>query len=106
MCHFVQDENVQSDDDDDDNDFDGDMNKVEETHGKRKNLGQLDDDDVEEEDDERHLRMLQGITGMPTEAFDGIVLLFLNISNSETNIFKHTDILYCLSEIVNCKQTI
>lgn len=28
-------------------------------------------DDSGEEDDGRHRRMLQGITGMPSEAFDG-----------------------------------
>ncbi|XP_065860458.1 U3 small nucleolar RNA-associated protein 14 [Euphorbia lathyris] len=59
-----KDENVLSDDDgeDENNDYNTDV--------KRKNIGQLDDD-VEEEDDEKHLRMLQGITGMPTEAFEG-----------------------------------
>ncbi|KDP28173.1 hypothetical protein JCGZ_13944 [Jatropha curcas] len=66
-----KDENVQSDDDDDDgNDKNnGDANKFKDSKVKRKNLDQLNND-FQEEDDERHLRMLQGITGMPTEAFE------------------------------------
>lgn len=34
-------------------------------------------DGVEENGDERHVRMLEGITGMPGEAFEGIVLKIL-----------------------------
>lgn len=30
-------------------------------------------DEVEEDDDGKHSRMLQGITGMPGEAFEGIL---------------------------------
>lgn len=40
---------------------------------KRGDLDKLGDDaEDEDEDDERHLRMLQGITGMPSQAFEGI----------------------------------
>ncbi|KAK6260255.1 hypothetical protein QQP08_003937 [Theobroma cacao] len=62
-----EDENVSSDDDDDDNDDDFDVG------GNEGNLIEdLDDSDgVEEEDDGRHLRMLQGITGMSNDAFEG-----------------------------------
>ncbi|KAK5776405.1 U3 small nucleolar RNA-associated protein 14 [Gossypium arboreum] len=60
-----EDENVPSDEDDDDGDF-----------GVGGNKGSLNDDvdasdGDEEEDDERHLRMLQGVTGMSTDAFGG-----------------------------------
>lgn len=55
-----KDENVASDDedlnDDDDDDEDG---------------GNQKDDDVEEEDGGRHVRMLQEITGLPSNAFEG-----------------------------------
>ncbi|XWS09588.1 hypothetical protein CRYUN_Cryun39dG0002700 [Craigia yunnanensis] len=60
-----EDENVPSDDDDDDSDFDVGSNKgnqIEDVDGS---------DGVEEEDDQRHLRMLQGITGMSSDAFEG-----------------------------------
>ncbi|XWS46633.1 hypothetical protein CRYUN_Cryun14cG0085400 [Craigia yunnanensis] len=61
-----EDENVSSDDDDDDDgDFDVGGNKgnqIEDVDGS---------DGVEEEDDQRHLRMLQGITGMSSDAFEG-----------------------------------
>ncbi|KAJ6873440.1 hypothetical protein NC651_032345 [Populus alba x Populus x berolinensis] len=60
-----EDENVVSDDDD--NDFDGVENKIAGRDSKRGDLDKLGDD----EDDERHLRMLQGITGMPSQAFEG-----------------------------------
>lgn len=63
-----KDENVESDDDD--NDFDGGEKKIADHKGKKGDLDQLGDD-VEDEDDERHLRMLQGITGMPSQAFQG-----------------------------------
>lgn len=63
-----KDENVESDDDD--YDFDGGENKIADHKGKKGDLDQLGDD-VEDEDDERHLRMLQGITGMPSQAFQG-----------------------------------
>lgn len=49
---------------DDDNEIDNDR-------------GVTSRDEVEENDDERHLRMLQGITGMPGEAFEGIMLKLL-----------------------------
>lgn len=59
-----EDENVQSDDDDDDgDDFIGIMRK--------RNEIDSDDDDSGEEDTERHERMLQRITGMPSKPFDG-----------------------------------
>ncbi|XWS42426.1 hypothetical protein CRYUN_Cryun16bG0013200 [Craigia yunnanensis] len=59
-----EDENVSSDDDDDNGDFDVGSNKgnqIEDVDGS---------DGVEEEDDQRHLRMLQGITGMSSDAFE------------------------------------
>ena len=63
---------MSSDDDDDDRDFDVGGNKG----------NQIDDvdcsDGVEEEDDQRHLRMLQGITGMSSDAFEGKTLLNLH----------------------------
>lgn len=61
---------MSSDDDDDDNDDDFDVG------GNEGNLIEdLDDSDgVEEEDDGRHLRMLQGITGMSNDAFEGKTL--------------------------------
>lgn len=65
----MQDENVVSDEDD--NDFDGVENKIAGRDSKRGDLDKLGDD-AEDEDDERHLRMLQGITGMPSQAFEGI----------------------------------
>ncbi|CAK7348320.1 unnamed protein product [Dovyalis caffra] len=66
-----KDENVDSDDDDD-HDFDGGENKIAGRNGKKGGLDQLGDDvEDEDEDVERHLRMLQGITGMPSQAFEG-----------------------------------
>ncbi|KAF3947043.1 hypothetical protein CMV_026769 [Castanea mollissima] len=57
-----EDENVPSDEDEDE---DGDLmdnggHKLEDSH-----------DEIEEDDDGRHVRMLEGITGMPSEAFEG-----------------------------------
>lgn len=62
---LMQDENVPSDEDEDE---DGDLmdnggHKLEDSH-----------DDIEEDDDGRHVRMLEGITGMPSEAFEGKVV--------------------------------
>ncbi|PHT96975.1 hypothetical protein BC332_34100 [Capsicum chinense] len=51
-----EDENVPSDEEDGDDDEDGQRG---------------DDDEEEEEDDGRHSRLLQEITGLPTDAFDG-----------------------------------
>ncbi|KAL5857809.1 hypothetical protein ACOSQ3_005267 [Xanthoceras sorbifolium] len=65
------DENVFSEDDDDENDYDGSedrASKIENSHGRRGSSKQLSDED---EDDERLLRVLQGVTGMPSEAFEG-----------------------------------
>lgn len=46
-------------------------------------LSDKSDDDGEDEDEggggERHLRMLQEITGIPKEAFDGNPLIWYNI---------------------------
>lgn len=56
----IQDENLPSDDDDDD-----DSNNA-----FKSNLDQSGDE-IEDEDYARHARMLQGITGMPAEAFEG-----------------------------------
>ncbi|KAA8539257.1 hypothetical protein F0562_025949 [Nyssa sinensis] len=53
-----EDENLASDD----NDEDDDVNGSGENHNG---------DGVEEEDDVRHARMLQGISGLPSEAFEG-----------------------------------
>ncbi|CAL5437272.1 unnamed protein product [Camellia sinensis] len=53
-----EDENVASDDDEDDGDANG-------SREDRKG------DEVEEEDEGRHARMLQEITGLPAEAFEG-----------------------------------
>ncbi|XVF80962.1 hypothetical protein PTKIN_Ptkin15bG0117800 [Pterospermum kingtungense] len=58
-----EDENLSSDDDDEDDfDVNGKGNQNEDVDGS---------DGVEEEDDQRHLRMLQGITGMSSDAFEG-----------------------------------
>ncbi|XWS36163.1 hypothetical protein CRYUN_Cryun20dG0061400 [Craigia yunnanensis] len=57
------DENVSLDDDGDDFDVGRNKgNRIEDVDGS---------DGVEEEDDQRHLRMLQGITGMSSDAFEG-----------------------------------
>jgi U3 small nucleolar RNA-associated protein 14 len=32
-------------------------------------------DEVEEDDDGRHVKMLEGITGMPSQAFEGKMVL-------------------------------
>ncbi|MED6155205.1 hypothetical protein PIB30_003400 [Stylosanthes scabra] len=56
-----EDEIIQSDDDNDDDDDDDGMRMT----------GDAADDDSSEEGDGRHTRMLQGITGMPSEAFEG-----------------------------------
>ncbi|XVE77607.1 hypothetical protein DITRI_Ditri13aG0076700 [Diplodiscus trichospermus] len=59
-----EDENVSSDDYDGDAgdfDFGGNKNQIEDADGS---------DGLEDEDDQRHLRMLQGITGMSSEAFE------------------------------------
>ncbi|OVA12705.1 Small-subunit processome [Macleaya cordata] len=61
-----EDENVQSDDDDDVDNDDGGS----ERNNRRDNSDQSGDE-VEGEDEGRHVRMLQGITGMPAEAFEG-----------------------------------
>lgn len=66
-----------SDDDDDENDDSG-MKR------SSKQLG----DDVEDEDDERHLRMLEGITGMPTTAFEGNILSKLFLVHNQIIKFK------------------
>uniref|UniRef100_A0A2N9E4P4 Uncharacterized protein n=1 Tax=Fagus sylvatica TaxID=28930 RepID=A0A2N9E4P4_FAGSY len=56
-----KDENVLSDDDDEDGDhMDNGGNKTKDAH-----------DEVEEDDDGSHVRMLEGITGMPSQAFEG-----------------------------------
>ncbi|KAK0581539.1 hypothetical protein LWI29_014953 [Acer saccharum] len=62
-----EDENVSSEDDDDKDDYDG-VSRIEKSHGWRGSSEQLSD---EVEDDERHLRMLQTVSGMPSEAFEG-----------------------------------
>ncbi|KAK4849568.1 hypothetical protein QYF36_026224 [Acer negundo] len=62
-----EDENVSSEDDDDKDDYDG-VSRIEKSHGWRGRSEQLSD---EVEDDERHLRMLQTVSGMPIEAFEG-----------------------------------
>ncbi|RDY08806.1 hypothetical protein CR513_06926, partial [Mucuna pruriens] len=54
-----EDEDVQSDDESEDDDYVG-----------TKRNENASSDDSEEEDDGRHARMLQGITGMPSEAFE------------------------------------
>ncbi|XP_027353243.1 uncharacterized protein C57A7.06 [Abrus precatorius] len=60
LSQEFEDENVQSDDEnEDDDDYIG-------TKGNENALS----DDSGEEDDGRHARMLQGITGMPSEAFE------------------------------------
>lgn len=59
---LVQDENIASDDDD--------IEGEDEENNRSENSSHLGDE-VEEEDDGRHMRMLQGITGMPSEAFEG-----------------------------------
>ncbi|KAL4305256.1 hypothetical protein AHAS_Ahas16G0060100 [Arachis hypogaea] len=56
-----EDESIQSDDDNEDDDDDDGL----------KRTGGAADDDSSEEGDGRHTRMLQGITGMPSEAFEG-----------------------------------
>ncbi|KAG6647898.1 hypothetical protein CIPAW_07G109900 [Carya illinoinensis] len=56
-----KDENVLSDDDDEDD--------VDEDNGGSK-TADANGDEIEEEDGGRHVRMLQGITGMPSEAFE------------------------------------
>ncbi|XP_042518607.1 uncharacterized protein C57A7.06 [Macadamia integrifolia] len=61
-----EDENLPSEDDDDD-DEDNDSG---ERSRRRDNSNRLDDE-VEEDDDGRHAKMLQGITGIPSEAFEG-----------------------------------
>ncbi|KAJ4968744.1 hypothetical protein NE237_015445 [Protea cynaroides] len=60
-----EDENLPSEDDDDDYE---DNDSGERSKG-RDNSNQLDDE-VEDDDDRRHARMLQGITGIPSEAFE------------------------------------
>lgn len=46
-------------------------------------------DDVEEEDDGRHTRMLQGITGMPSEAFEGTIVGFsFSVKQGNGNSFS------------------
>lgn len=57
-----KDENIASDDDD--------IEGEDEENNRSENSSHLGDE-VEEEDDGRHMRMLQGITGMPSEAFEG-----------------------------------
>ncbi|CAK9175337.1 unnamed protein product [Ilex paraguariensis] len=58
-----KDENVASDDEDDENeDEDEDVDGTRENH---------EGGDLEEEDDGRHARMLQEITGLPSDAFEG-----------------------------------
>ncbi|XP_022757960.1 uncharacterized protein C57A7.06 isoform X2 [Durio zibethinus] len=59
-----EDEDVSSDDDVDNDNFDDGGNKG------TQNEDVDGSDGVEEEDDERHLRMLQGITGMSSDAFE------------------------------------
>ncbi|CAJ1877399.1 unnamed protein product [Sphenostylis stenocarpa] len=56
----IEDENVQSDDESEDNDYIG-----------TKRDENVPSDDSGEEDDERHARMLQAITGLHREAFEG-----------------------------------
>lgn len=57
-----------SSDDDDEDGFDVGGNKG------NQNEDVDGSDGVEEEDDQRHLRMLQGITGMPSDVFEGKTL--------------------------------
>ncbi|KAF8401450.1 hypothetical protein HHK36_012389 [Tetracentron sinense] len=64
---YSEDENVLSDDDDDDDDDDDGCNG----RNDRWDKSNQSKDEVGEEDDKRHARMLQGITGMPSEAFEG-----------------------------------
>ncbi|KAL9415242.1 hypothetical protein AB3S75_043513 [Citrus x aurantiifolia] len=59
-----EDENVLSDDEDDDND-------IENNCGRRGISKQVGDEFQDGDNDERHLRMLQGVTGMPSEFFEG-----------------------------------
>lgn len=56
---------LSDDDDEDDVDEDNGGSKTADANG----------DEIEEEDGGRHVRMLQGITGMPSEAFERKVLL-------------------------------
>ncbi|ESR36139.1 hypothetical protein CICLE_v10027776mg [Citrus x clementina] len=59
-----EDENVLSDDEDDDND-------IENNCGRRGISKQVGDEFQDGDNNERHLRMLQGVTGMPSEFFEG-----------------------------------
>lgn len=59
-----EDENLLSDDEDDDND-------IENNHGRRGISKQVGDEFEDDDGDARHLRMLHGITGMPSEFFEG-----------------------------------
>lgn len=61
---------LSDDDDEEENDYDGSDDGASKTRGRTGSSKQLGDE-VEDEDDERHLRMLQGITGMPSEVFEG-----------------------------------
>ena len=61
VVFLLQDENVASDDEDDENE-DEDVDGTRENH---------EGGDLEEEDDGRHARMLQEITGLPSDAFEG-----------------------------------
>lgn len=56
-----EDENVGSDEDENNDEDDSDDNNDRQDH---------EEDEVEEEDGGRHARMLQGITGLPVEAFE------------------------------------
>ncbi|KAH1071159.1 hypothetical protein GLYMA_03G214900v4 [Glycine max] len=59
LAQEIEDENVQSDDESEDDDY----------IGTKRNENAASDDSGEE-DDGRHARMLQAITGMPSEAFE------------------------------------
>ncbi|KAG4913701.1 hypothetical protein AAZX31_19G198400 [Glycine max] len=59
LAQDIEDENVQSDDESEDDDYTG-----------TKRNENAPSDDSGEEDDDRHARMLQAITGMPSEAFE------------------------------------
>lgn len=54
-----------SDDEDDNND-------IENNCGRRGISKQVGDEFQDGDNNERHLRMLQGVTGMPSEFFEGI----------------------------------
>lgn len=71
-----------SDDEDDDND-------IENNHGRRGISKQVGDEFEDDDGDARHLRMLHGITGMPSEFFEGITLVKLSsVDKFSVQIFE------------------